>query len=252
MQRPYPISETLRKASDILSADQKLMDSGLVEMLPQTAQLLADCGHEQEALSLHRLAAIIDAERVVYSHTTLTFLLEALQASFESKGDPQRVYPLLLENLDLLAPHLAYILRSWAMLAFSVVSSDESAMIADVLVDFGGIMWGFPDGSAEVNLEIAIACCEMALRIYTQADNPYQWAIAHNNLALAISLRTNGDAVENTCQAYALYYKAKQVFTRQSFPQVWAPIYYPLFCPHLKEIIVYLERAIASSDSRAA
>lgn len=252
MQRFYPIPQTAVKAPDIFNADQKLTDSGLIAMLPELAQVMADIGQEEAALSLQRLAATFAAERASCSRTALSFLLEVLQAAFESKGDPQAVYPLLLENADLLDPHLVYVLRHWAMLSFCVVSPEESATIAGVLVDFGGIVWAFPEGDRDVNLELAIACCEMALRIYNRAEHPGEWASAQNNLAIAYSLRCMGDRVENTRRAYAYYYEAKQVFDRQSFPQEWTPISAPAICPELTETIAGLERSLAATDPGAA
>ncbi len=251
MQRFYQIPQTAVKPPDILNADRKLTDSGLLAMLPELAKVMADIGQEDAALSLRRLAATFAAERDSYLQTALSFLVDVLQATFESKGDPQTLYPLLLEHADLLDPHLVYVLRHWAMMSFCVVSPEESATIAGVLVDFGGIVWAFPEGDRDVNLEIAIACCEMALRIYNRAEHPREWASAENNLAIAYSLRCMGDRVENTRRAYAHYYQAKQVFERQSFPQEWTPISAPAICPELTETIAGLERLLAATDSGA-
>lgn len=161
---------------------------------------------------------------------TPAFLVELLQATEAHKGDLYGVYPLLVENLDLLEANFIYVLRNWATLTLSIVSQGEAQRIADVLVDLAGIIWGLPEGDGDINLEIAIACCEIALQVYTREDYPNQWATVHQNLALAYNTRTHGNAVDNTRRAYAHYYQAQQIFTWQTFPQEWRLI------PHISFI----------------
>ena len=152
---------------------------------------------------------------------TPVFLVELLQATQANKGDLYGVYPLLAENLDLLEANFIYVLRNWATLTLSIVSPEEATRIADVLVDLAGIIWGLPEGDGDINLEIAIACCEIALQVYNRDEYPNQWATVHQNLALSYSTRTHGNGVENTRRAYAHYYQAQEVFTWQTFPQEW-------------------------------
>lgn len=161
------------------------------------------------------------AEIIAPFDPTPVFLVELLQATEANKGDLYGVYPLLAENLDLLEANFIYVLRNWATLTLSIVSLEEAARIADVLVDLAGIIWGLPEGDGDINLEIAIACCEIALQVYTREEYPNQWATVHQNLALAYSTRSHGSGVENTRSAYAHYYQAQQVFTWQTFPQEW-------------------------------
>lgn len=152
---------------------------------------------------------------------TPVFLVELLQTTQANKGDLYGVYPLLAENLDLLEANFIYVLRNWATLTLSIVSPEEATGIADVLVDLAGIIWGLPEGDGDINLEIAIACCEIALQVYNRDEDPNQWATVHQNMALAYSTRSHGSGVENTRRAYAHYYQAQQVFTWQTFPQEW-------------------------------
>ncbi|MCX8120223.1 MAG: hypothetical protein N3E45_05260 [Oscillatoriaceae bacterium SKW80] len=249
MSKSCPINQTAVKPPDIVYAAQKLIDSNLLTMLPNLAKVMAEIGQEDAALSLRRLAATFAAEGDSYLQTTLSFLIDILQATFESKGNPETVYPLLLENVELLEPHLVYILRHWAMMSFCVVSPQESTIIAGVLVDFGGLIWAFPEGERDINIEIAIACCEMALRIYNRIEHPQEWASTENNLALAYSYRCIGSPVENIRRAYIHYYRGKQIFQRQSFPQEWTPISFPAICPELSKTIADLERSLTATDS---
>ncbi len=159
---------------------------------------------------------------------TPLLLLELLKATHSSQGDAQGVYPLLVENLDLLEAHFIYVLRNWATLTLSMVSLDEATLIASVLVDLAGIIWALPEGDPDVNLEIAIACCEIALQVYTREELPWRWATVHNNLALCYSTRSHGNPVENTRRAYAHYYQAKEVFAHRVFPEEWQRV------PHIK------------------
>mgnify|MGYP005731133175 FL=1 len=60
---------------------------------------------------------------------TLPFLLEALELTFNSQGDPQTVYPLIVENIDLLEPHFIYILRKWAKQTFLKIPQNRACLL---------------------------------------------------------------------------------------------------------------------------
>ena len=152
---------------------------------------------------------------------TLPFLLEVLKLTFKSQGDPQTVYPLIVENLDLLEPHFIYISRKWARKTFSNISQNKAAIIASTLVNFGQIIWALPDGDSDVNLEIALACCELALEVYNLEEFPEQWAIVHNNLTVIYQNRCYGVPIHNLTKSFEHYQKANLVFLEQSFPQKW-------------------------------
>lgn len=152
---------------------------------------------------------------------TLPYLLEVLKLTFNSQGDPQTVYPLIVENLDLLEPHFIYILRKWAKKTFSNISQNKAAIIASTLVNFAQIIWALPDGDSDVNLEIALACCELALEVYNLEEFPEHWAIIHNNLTVIYQSRCYGVPIHNLIKSFEHYQKANLVFLGQSFPQKW-------------------------------
>lgn len=185
---------------------------------PQTAVVVKSrrWGEEPPRILLEPSASPPDSQ--------LGFLVRVLQATWDSCGSLRLVYPLLVEQIDGLDSHFIYVLKSWTQLTLCKLPALERAKVAGALVDFAGILRALPDGDQEMNLEIAIACGEMALLLYVKEAFPWEWGTVHNNLAIAYSDRVFGDGVENTCNAYTHYYQAKQIFTKQGFPQKWIGI----------------------------
>ena len=169
-------------------------------------------------------AKIVTPSLTISTKDTLSFLLKVLQLTFESQGDPQWVYPLIIENLDLLEPHLIYILRKWARQTFPYVCLNRIVIIASALVNFGRIVWALPDGDSDVNLEIALACCELALEIYDLEMFPTYWGKVNNNIALIYQTRSYGNHAHNLIKSFEYYQRAKLIFPEQSFPEKWSNI----------------------------
>ena len=221
MQLPYSYSKSVLETARFLDTAEKLSNPGSL----QKRLLRIRIKNKKAPLILPRLTPEIKTPSLATPFDrTQAFLVESLEVTWESKGDLAELYPLLLENLDLLEPRLIYVLQQWSAFAFSVVSPEQAATIAGLLVDLAGIIWGLPDGDREITEEIAIACCEIALQAYSPKQFPGEWATVQNNLALAYSTRSCGDAVENDRQSYACYYLAKQVFPQQVFPEEWERI----------------------------
>ncbi|WP_199248976.1 hypothetical protein [[Phormidium] sp. ETS-05] len=208
----------LRKTNAPLTADAGDRITAEPQHRPQTASVLKSLRWRKEP------PRILSEPSTSPPDSQLGFLVQVLQATWESCGSLRLVYPLLVEQIDGLDSHLIYVLKSWTKLTLCKLPPLERAKVAAALVDFAGILRALPDGDQEMNLEIAIACCEMALLLYVQEAFPWEWATVHNNLAIAYSDRAVGDGVENTCTAYTHYYQAKQIFTRQGFPQKWIGI----------------------------
>lgn len=217
------------KTLDILKSHQDMIASGWVQILPEMATFFAKLGHEEAARSLNFLAAPLAAEIVNPSmltppDTSLAFLVNLLQTTYESQNEPQPLYELLSAHPAKLTPHLIYLLQSWATLTLSIVSLKEAVTLANLLVDFGGTIWTFPDGDEAINQDMAIACCESALHVYNATNFPREWGLVHNNLAFAYNHRLWGDRQENLQSAFNCYQKACQLFTRQPFPNQWVMI----------------------------
>jgi tetratricopeptide (TPR) repeat protein len=76
-----------------------------------------------------------------------------------------------------------------------------------------------PTGDRGENLRRAIACFEAALRVYSEADFPQDWAMTQNNLGNAYLYLPTGDRGENLRRAIACYEAACASGPRPTFPQ---------------------------------
>ena len=167
------------------------------------------------------LNLVVAPEENTYCHLTREFLLTLLDASIKGRGEIEAIYPLLAENLELLESHFIYELRSWGRETFPQLSQEKKVIIANALANLSRIIWALPEGDPEIDLEIAIACNELALELIDPSEFPQQWATINNNLALTYNERNFGDTVENDLKSYAHYDGARQIFPYQPFPQQW-------------------------------
>ncbi|NMG23077.1 CHAT domain-containing protein, partial [Brasilonema bromeliae] len=77
-------------------------------------------------------------------------------------------------------------------------------------------------GEQAENLEVAIACYQDALKVFTFDVFPYEWARTQNNLGLAYHDRIRGERAQNLERALACYQQALKVRTFDAFPQKYA------------------------------
>jgi tetratricopeptide (TPR) repeat protein len=77
-------------------------------------------------------------------------------------------------------------------------------------------------GDKAENLEQAISAYKEALKVYTFADFPQDWAMTRNNLATAYSERIRGNKAENLEYAIIAYQEVLKVYTFADFPKNWA------------------------------
>ena len=93
-----------------------------------------------------------------------------------------------------------------------------------LLIPLGILMLIFSkiNGNQKINVEIAIACYENALKIFTQGACPSCQASAQNNLGIAYRQRIKGDKAKNLEQAILCYQNALQIRTQEDFPVKWA------------------------------
>lgn len=108
--------------------------------------------------------------------TYFNLLIEALQITQDSKGDPQVVYPLLQENLDKLDNNLAKVLRDWATTRLISVNQETGRSIAGTISSFSHLIQDFPLGNPDNNLEIAFTGYEVVSAVFTQQECPQAWA----------------------------------------------------------------------------
>ncbi|MBW4575784.1 MAG: tetratricopeptide repeat protein [Aphanothece sp. CMT-3BRIN-NPC111] len=211
---------------EILNTHSQLLDAGLVQTMTRVAAMMAE-NRDRNAIWLQNLAAqlasaigqpTLAASREEYHN----FLMQVLWTIFDSRGNPQAVYPLLQANVNKLDNFFAYILHSCATASLDNVELQQAQDIAVDIANFSNLIQQFPLGNRASNLEIAITGYEIALTVYTREDFPSDWAATQNNLATAYIHRIRGDRAENLEQAIASYQVALTVYTRKDFPSDWA------------------------------
>ncbi|WP_245911799.1 tetratricopeptide repeat protein, partial [Brunnivagina elsteri] len=219
---------------EILAANQELLDAGFVQTLEEVAQMYSQHGDETTANWLQGLAMqlgeALNLDTKVNSQslseeeiqTYYQFLMEVLQATADSKVNPQVVYPLLAQNTDKLDGVLAEILRRWGTNRLGEAKADEPKYLAAVILNFSNLIQQFPLGDKASNIEIAITGYEVALTVRTRKALPQEWAATQNNLAIAYSNRIKGDRADNIENAIEAYTAALTFYTPGTLPQEWA------------------------------
>jgi CHAT domain-containing protein len=221
----------------ILAANTELLDVGFLQMVVGVAGMFTQEGQENTANWLLALASQLSEELDITLDgntpepetplneadidTYLPFLLEVLQATAESKGNPQVVYPLLTANTDKLNLTFAQLLQAWTtkILAEAEAELDKAQFFALLIGEFSNLINEFPLGNKADNIEIAITGNEIALTFFTRNISPEIWASVQNNLGTAYCDRIRGDKPENLEKAITAFSAALEVRTRTDFPQ---------------------------------
>ncbi|OUL24047.1 hypothetical protein BV372_29325, partial [Nostoc sp. T09] len=182
---------------EILAANTELLDAGFLQVLAALADLYAQQGQENTANWLRNLAKYLSQKsRPITEEDIQTygqFLLEILQATADSNGDPQVIYSLLAANTDKLDRIFAELLRHWATNTLAAAETETATSIAAVIGNFSNLIKQFPLGSKANNIKIAITGYEIALTVYTQSAFPVDWATTQNNLGIAYADRIFGE-----------------------------------------------------------
>ena len=150
------------------------------------------------------------------------FLMEVVLLIAQGKDDAKVIYPLLSANTDKLNNNLANILRNWSTSTLEELPVNSVDIIAANIGNFGNRIQQFPLGNKASNIEIAIACYEIVLRVYTRKAFPEDWAQTQNNLGGAYYERVVGDRADNIENTINAYQAALEVRTYEYFPQDWA------------------------------
>ncbi|MFQ3611675.1 MAG: hypothetical protein SNJ72_09305, partial [Fimbriimonadales bacterium] len=87
---------------------------------------------------------------------------------------------------------------------------------------FGYVLWKTPTVPRSAVMKAAIEHYQAALRVFTEADFPQEWAMTQLNLGNAYADLLTGDRLENLQQAMACYQAALRVYTEADFPREWA------------------------------
>ena len=228
------------KESEVLRANQELIDKNLILTMVGVSETLAEQGDRKATDWLQNLAeqlaeALGGLEQVKNQTTKQSnpaalstsegyfqFLMQVLQVTADSEGNPQVVYPLLQANLDKLDDKLAQFLRVWFDGRLSEIELEQAQDIAVIISEFSNLIQQFPLGSKAINLEIAITGFEIGLTTFTLEAFPEEWGIIQNNLGNGYKERIRGHRAENLEQAIACYQNALRVYTCNEFPELWA------------------------------
>ena len=132
---------------DILNANRELVDADFVQVMEAVAADMAAEGNSNAAW-LQNLAAqlVYHVSNTATPEEYLSFLSEVLQAAMESDGNPEVLYPILQQNLHKLDLSFAQTLQTWATSTFTKITSEQVALIARVIVDFGNLIQQFSLG----------------------------------------------------------------------------------------------------------
>ncbi|MGK7874829.1 MAG: CHAT domain-containing protein [Xenococcaceae cyanobacterium] len=155
------------------------------------------------------------------------FLMQLLQATSDSGGKAEAVYPLLKANLDKVDENLGRTLKVWAEATLPGLEKEQKQVIAADIYNFSNRIGEFPLNKP-VCMEIALAGYQIALTVYTRERFPVQWAMTQNNLGNAYGDRIAGERRENLELAIACYREALKERTREHFPVDWAMTQYNL------------------------
>ncbi|MEG5139950.1 MULTISPECIES: tetratricopeptide repeat protein [unclassified Microcoleus] len=129
---------------------------------------------------------------------------------------------ILQANLELLDDEFAEYLREWATETLPDLDADRAETRAKILYDLTLKFFSLQQGSRRSNIEIAIACLDIGLTIFTRADYPEDWAMFQNGIANVYCDRIKGDRGDNLEKAIGFYEAALEVRTRPAFPEQWA------------------------------
>ncbi|MFN6219379.1 MAG: CHAT domain-containing protein [Aphanizomenon sp.] len=218
----------------ILQANRELLDVDFLQVVVEVAGTFTQQGEENTANRLLGLASQLSEELDIALNgntpepetplnqanfdTYLQFLSKVLQATAESEGNPQVVYPLLAANTDKLNLTFVKLLQVWATKTLEEAEPDAKQFFAVVIGNFSNLIQQFPLGNKPDNVEIAITGYEIVATVFTRETSPEQWGNLQNNLGTAYSERIRGDKADNLENAIAAYEQALEVRTRTDFP----------------------------------
>ncbi len=213
--------------NNILQANQELIDPQFLQVMENYATGLEQQGNNNPAAWLRNMAQQLgqylnpQAESI---EEYQEFLLEVLQAVYESNGDPAVVYPILQRGQHLLDDTFAQMLQQYARNVFSQGKTEEIAVITGVIQKLCIRIKNFPLGSQANNLEMSITGYQTLLEAYPRETFPKEWAMTQNNLGNAYRNRIRGARADNLELAIAAFNRSLEVYTREAFPKEWAKL----------------------------
>jgi CHAT domain-containing protein len=150
------------------------------------------------------------------------FLMQVLQLMIESDSDPQIVYPLLQQNLALLDDEIVEWLKALEITKFAENNRAVQELLARHIGNLGTLIQKFTQGQKAVNMELSIACSDLALQVYTVTEDPEDWARIQQNLGGAYLERIRGDRTKNLERSIQYLEASLEVRTKDDAPKEWA------------------------------
>ncbi|NES72682.1 MAG: tetratricopeptide repeat protein, partial [Okeania sp. SIO2D1] len=150
------------------------------------------------------------------------FLDEILWATANSRENSQFMFWLIEENYHKLNDGFVKFLRHWLKPHLAKESLKLAELRAKLIIDFSIYIAEFPRGDREINMEIAIACIEVAITFFKRDLFPKEWGFSQKNIASFYRRRIRGYRSENLEKAIVACQKALEVFTPETFPKEWA------------------------------
>lgn len=257
----------------ILMAHQHLIDDGLLAHMTIAAMALGKRGDRDRAKLLMNiranLAEAIRLGRNADGGTKPTrkvsppgnskefqeFLLQMMQAMMIGNRNPNATHPILAAYL---AQDRNFIQRflDWAIAEFSDTKPENALTLAGVMRILGSAIAEFPLGDRAENIETAIACYQVALKVINRdRDSLAQqlWVDVQNVLGMVYSMRIRGDRAENLEAGIAAFEAALQGLDRQPSPELWGQIQNNLGLAYRDRIwgdkAENMERAIAAHQA---
>ncbi len=143
------------------------------------------------------------------------------------------VHTFLAENSDKLNETFALVLQEWAIASLAELDDRHKPDLARRLRGISQFINQFPGGDRTDNLEIVRIGYEIAAQVFTQADDPQDWAETNYYLGLIYIERNKGDRIQNLRQAIQRLEAALTVYTA-AFPDQRAEIETHLECAYLE------------------
>ncbi|MBD2547826.1 CHAT domain-containing protein [Planktothricoides raciborskii] len=228
----------------ILMAHQHLIDDGLLAHMTIAAMALGKRGDRESAKLLMNIATVL-AEAIGLGRNAdggtkptrkvsptsnskefQEFLLQMMQAMMIGNRNPNATHPILAAYL---AQDRNFIQRflDWAIAEFSDTKPENSLILAEVMRILGSAIAEFPLGDRAENIETAITCYQVALKVINRdRDGLAQqlWVDVQNVLGMVYSMRIRGDQAENLEAGIAAFEAALQGLDREPSPELWGQI----------------------------
>jgi tetratricopeptide (TPR) repeat protein len=160
-------------------------------------------------------------DRDLWRHSTHgDFWLLVVEQIVENEDNRELAFAWFDAHTDSLNLEFASWLAAWGNVRLELDLGKD--ILADLVRQFNILISEFPRGSRASNLEIAIECDRLGLKIYDRETNPEKWAVRQVDLGADYQQRILGDRAENLELAIECYRQALQVYTQAALPQNWA------------------------------